>query len=139
MKTFFDTNILIYSLDNSDQRKHAIAVESFKRAMEEQTVFVSTQILSELFVNITRKVKRPLSKDDANKEIMKLVELTTILPVELENILKAIDIHKQYGFSFWDSLVVASAILADVERLLTEDLQDGQNIDGVLIVNPFRN
>ncbi|SPD75256.1 conserved hypothetical protein [uncultured Desulfobacterium sp.] len=98
---------------------------------------MSTQVLGEFFVVVTRKIKEPLSLDDAEK----IINIISVLPVEeidLPLVKRAIDTQKRYGISFWDSLILAAAERSGCGRVLSEDLSDGQQYNGVFIENPFK-
>ena len=100
----------------------------------QKTGVVSLQVLQEYFVNATRKLGL-----DAGLARQKVEVFTRYYVVEpsANDILSAIDLHRLRGFSFWDALVIHSASQAGCRELLTEDMQHGQLINGVRIVNPF--
>jgi len=133
-RTFLDTNILIYAddLDGGDQRE--VAREILRDALTTAGGVVSTQVLQEFFVIATRKLG--IDAEIARRKVA-LVAQMELVQVRLDLILGAIDLHRLHRLSFWDALIVKSAASAGCSRLLTEDLQDGQVIDGVRITNPF--
>jgi len=135
-KEFLDTNILVYANDRSVKAKHEMAKQILIDGIEKETLVVSTQVLSEFFTTVTRKIKVPLPKVTAQKEIMLLRSIETIV-IDFNLVLHAIDISIQSGLSYWDSLILAAARKAKCAVLYSEDLNPGQNIDGVTIVNPF--
>jgi predicted nucleic acid-binding protein len=133
---FVDTNILIYAYDLDAGRKREIAGAAVKDLWEQQTGVVSNQVLQEFYVNVTRKIPNPLTKSEARA----IIENYRYWQVELngpETILSASEIEERYQLSFWDSLIVAAASNADARRILTEDLNHGQIVAGILIENPF--
>ncbi|MEM6273634.1 MAG: PIN domain-containing protein [Myxococcota bacterium] len=133
-RTFIDTNVLIYADDDDSTEKRDIARATIRQALETGSGVLSTQILQEYFVNATRKLgMRP---EQARARIEQYLAMD-IITVETDRILAAIDLHRLRGLSFWDAVVVRCAIDAGCKRLLTEDLQDGQRIQGVRIENPF--
>ncbi len=139
MKIFFDTNILIYSYDNSDEAKHKIAFDLVSNLLSKEDIAISTQVINEFIVVMTNKVKHPLSIDEVEKIVARFKENFVIREAVIEDINKAISIYKKHKFSYWDSLIVATAINTKSEILYSEDLQDGQVIENRLkIVNPFK-
>jgi predicted nucleic acid-binding protein len=134
-RVFLDTNVLVYAddLDAGDKRTRAQAV--LHELISESRAVISTQVIQEFFVTSTRKLGVPA--DVARRKVELLLRLDVVL-VRPELILAAIDLHRLHGISFWDALVVRSAAAAGCNRLLSEDLNHGQVIDGVRIENPFR-
>lgn len=134
---FFDTNILVYAFDKTDQEKYEIASRLVTEAFQKGNGVISAQVLKEFFVTVTRKVPEKMSVDDAEQTIRdfsvwKVVDTTVPL------ILKAIGFHKQFDFSFWDATIVAACHLAGSSALLSEDLSHGMLIENIRIINPFR-
>jgi predicted nucleic acid-binding protein len=133
--SFFDTNILIYADDDDTPAKQRLASDLIAEHRRLGTGVVSVQVLQEYFVTITRKLG-----DDpriARRKVELLAEFDVVV-TNVVDILAAIDIHLVHGFSFWDALIVRCAKQAGCSVLLTEDMQDAREIDGVRIVNPFR-
>ena len=97
---------------------------------------ISTQVLQELFVTLTRKGAEPASKDDA---ILRLEELSawSLFCVDYSAIHRAALLSRDAVLSFWDALIVVSAFRSGAKTLYTEDLSHGQEILGVRVVNPF--
>ncbi len=129
-KTFIDTNVLIYAHDIDANAKHKIAKEVLQELWSERTGVLSTQVLQEFYVNVTRKIPSPLSKDLA-RLVVRCLETT---PTE---ILAAFRIEDESRIGFWDALIVSSAAKLGATRILSEDLNAGQRIAGILVVNPF--
>jgi predicted nucleic acid-binding protein len=92
-------------------------------------------VLQEYFVNVTLKLR--VDPHIARRKVEILAEFDVATP-DVSDILAAIDLHRLHGFSFWDALVLRSAKQAGCSVLLTEDFQDGREIDGIQVVNPFR-
>ena len=135
-KAFVDTNILIYAHDLDAGQRNRISVTILRDLWENRTGIVSTQVLQEFYVNVTRKIPNPLSKSQARG----IIESYLVWPVEIndaQSVLAASEIEERYQLSFWDALIVAAACKAKAEKILTEDLNHGQKIEGVLIENPF--
>ncbi|MGJ7044897.1 PIN domain-containing protein [Thermoanaerobacterium thermosulfurigenes] len=133
---FVDTNILVYAHDISAGRKHEIAKKLLKDLWNRRNGCLSTQVLSEFYVTITKEVKRPLSPSQASQIISDLGLWKLDIP-NVEDILDAIQISQRYMISFWDSLIVCSAINLDCSIIWSEDLNSGQYFDKVKVVNPF--
>jgi len=134
-KTFVDTNILVYAHDIDDRSKHELARDALRELWNDGTGLLSPQVLQEFYVNVTRKIATPLAKDAA-----RLVVSTYAIwcvDVTSADVAAAFRIEDEAKIGFWDALIVASASKAGAARLLSEDLNAGQTIAGVLIENPF--
>ena len=136
IKAFLDTNIIIYAYDTSAGDKHQKARDLLAGLWESGLGMVSTQVLQEFYVTVTRKIPKPLDLATARDIIADFLTWDVVLN-DGDAILKAIDVQEKHGFSFWDSMVIAAAISGGASVLLTEDLSDGQKIGGVEIRNPF--
>ena len=135
-KVFVDTNILIYAHDLDAGPRNQISAAILRELWENETGILSAQVLQEFYVNVTRKIKNPMPKPQARG----IVESYQAWPVELNDtrtILVASEIEERHMLSFWDALIIASASNANAEKILTEDLNHGQQIEGILIENPF--
>jgi predicted nucleic acid-binding protein len=134
-KVFLDTNILIYSLDQSDIDKKKNSRELIKALTSENLGVISTQVLQEFYVAATTKLGAdPL----LIKEIVRSLEKIETVTVTTTLIKEAIDCSVLNRISFWDALIVVSAESAKCKLLCTEDLNHGQIIRGVRIENPFK-
>lgn len=138
MNVFIDTNILIYSFDRLDEVKHQIAVDLLTELVEKNEIIVSTQVINEFIVVMTSKVTYPLSPETVELHINKFNQVFNVRPIQMTDCIKALSILKRYGFNYWDSLIVATALKSGCSTLYTEDMQDGQIIEKKLkIINPF--
>jgi|ERR1700731_487736 predicted nucleic acid-binding protein len=134
-KTFVDTNVLIYAHDMDAKAKHEAAKQILQELWSERAGVLSTQILQEFYVNVTRKISRPLSKESARLVVSTYTAwCIDTTPAEIPS---AFRIEDEAHIGFWDALIVASAIKGGATRLLSEDLNSGQTIAGVKIENPF--
>ena len=134
-KTFVDTNILIYAYDIDAGQKHQAAIEILESLWEQKLGALSTQVLEEFYVNVTRKLARPLPRREARAAVgASATWCSDITPAEITS---AFRIEDEAKVSFWDALIVASAIQAGARRILSEDLNAGQRIAGIRIENPF--
>jgi predicted nucleic acid-binding protein len=134
---FVDTNILVYAFDKSPTPKKRIAQRLMHELMDEDRLRVSTQVLQELFVTLTRKVSRCCSTEEA-LALLEDLSAWPLMTVDYAAIRAAIGLAEQAQLSFWDALVVVAAARAGAAVLYTEDLNDGQEILGVRISNPFK-
>jgi predicted nucleic acid-binding protein len=134
-RSFFDTNVLIYADDKAAPAKQRRALALITEHLRARTGVVSLQVLQEYFVTVTRKLH--VDSSIARRKVELLSEFDVASP-EVADILAAIDLHRLHGFSFWDALVMRAAKQAGCTVLLSEDMQDGREIDGLQIVNPFR-
>lgn len=135
-KTFVDTNVFVYAVDEAEPAKRDIAQHVL--ASDRYGEFVlSSQILGEFYVTVTRKLAACISEDEAAQALERLGKYPTV-SIDTTLVKRAIQIGRSTQLSYWDSLVVAAAGRAGCERLLTEDLNDGQEIDSVRVENPFR-
>jgi predicted nucleic acid-binding protein len=136
VRTFLDTNVLVYLFDHDEPAKEGRAREILDNA-EPGELVLSTQIMSEFYVTVTRKLKRPVDIEIVTQAIDWLGFLL-VVSSDTALVKSAIQISRSAQISYWDGLVVAAAARSGCERLLTEDLNDGQEIGSVCIENPFR-
>jgi len=133
-KIFIDTNILIYTVDAHDAEKQIRARSIVKSVVENDLPVISTQILQEFYSASTTKLKvDPLIA----KNLVHNFGNMEVVPVDPHTIEQGIDISILCRISFWDGLVVAAAEQANCEILFSEDLNNGQTIRGIKILNPF--
>jgi len=134
-KTFVDTNVLVYAHDVDAGPKRAIAATVLRELWDAQLGVLSMQVLQEFYVNVTRKIGAPLSKDAArlvvNTYATWCIETT---PAEIS---AAFRIEDESRLGFWDALIVAAAAKAGAARIVSEDLNPQQMIAGVRVENPF--
>ncbi len=133
---FLDTNILVYAHDTSDHHKRDICQQLIFEGIQTETAAISVQVLNEFFVTVTRKIKTPLPPTVADKEIQ-LLQVMRVQEMDYNLVTSAIQIHIRNLISYWDSLIIAAAKRSRCSRIYTEDLNHGQTIDGVQIINPF--
>lgn len=134
-RSFVDTNILIYAHDRTAGRKHEISRDLIDRLWESGTGCLSVQILQEFYVIATKKLR-----DIEPQEARGLVETYSRWHLHRPgegDVLNAVDLHQSHQLSFWDAMVVISARKLNCQLLQSEDLNDRQNIMGVMITNPF--
>ena len=134
-KTFIDTNVLIYAHDIDAGAKNQIAKSVLRDLWSERTGVLSVQVLQEFYVNVTRKIAKPLSKDLARLVVSSYAIWCT--ETTSTEIASAFRIEDEARIGFWDALIVSSASKNGATRILSEDLNAGQRIAGILIENPF--
>jgi predicted nucleic acid-binding protein len=136
-RVFVDTNILVYARDASEGEKQRRALEWMEYLWRFKIGRTSVQVLQEFYVTVTRKLKPGLAPAAARADVQQLLawQPTDLEPRILNGAFAAED---RYGLSFWDALIVSAAQSAGCERLLTEDLQDGQRFDDLIVISPFR-
>ena len=134
---FVDTNVLVYADDTSDPMKNELAVEWLDTLWSRRAGRVSTQVLNEYYVTVTRKLTRGLKQGDARAKVRRY-QLWHPWQVDHPTVETAWGIEARFGVHYWDALVVASAQQAGCGTLLSEDLQHGQKLGAVTVINPFR-
>lgn len=136
MTSFVDTNILVYAEDRDSSRKHEIARDLIVGLWDRRDGVLSVQVLQELYVSVTRKLKKPLGSARA-AEIVEEYLTWTVVESTGPLLLEAIALQRRARLSFWDALVVQAAISAGCDRLYSEDLNAGQRFGSVVVINPF--
>lgn len=129
-----DTNVLFYAFDRSEPIKRTIATDIFLR-LQGLNVVLTTQVLGE-FINAVGR-KNTAVKADAIALVESWSGLFQVVDTKSADLLTAARIADRYKLQFWDSLIISVARSADVEVMLTEDMQDGATIDGMILLNPF--
>ncbi|MCB1057252.1 MAG: PIN domain-containing protein [Acidobacteria bacterium] len=133
---FVDTNVLVYAYDVTELERRSKAQRLLTELMASNRLRLSTQVLQELYVTLTQKIRSPLSADQA----LPILEHFAAWPVQTTDfalIRDAVHLSKDAVLSFWDSLIVLAAVRSSAEVLYTEDLNHGQRILGVEVRNPF--
>lgn len=133
---FVDTNILIYAHDRSAGGKHTRARELVQDLWQSGAGCLSIQVLQEFYVNVTQKVAKPLAPEVA-AQIMADLSAWQIHRPGLEDVLDAIRLQGRYQMSFWDAMIVASAIQLGCQTIWSEDLNPGQVYEQVTVASPF--
>ena len=136
MKAFFDTNVLVYMFDADAPDKQKKARSLFKTHTEAGDILLSTQVLQEFYVTVTRKLARPHSAEQAAGTMAALAELPGV-SIDNQLVLAAVRRSQASKLSFWDSLIVESALHGGSDVLYSEDMQHGQKLGNLRIENPF--
>ena len=134
MRIFFDTNILVYSLDPADARKQLFAQDALRQYIQRREVVVSTQVMLELFNVLTRKLR--YLPADALQSVLMLAS-HTVVPTGTDFAPRALALAVRYQLSTWDAAMVQAALDGHCDVMLTEDLQPGMRFGQLEVVNPF--
>jgi predicted nucleic acid-binding protein len=137
-KRFLDTNVLFYACDSSDQHKQLIALRIIDELSASASGVISAQVLGEFF-HATVIRRKLLSVEEAEKIVRQYAATFPVVAIDFSIVSAALNIHRQFQNSYWDSLIIAAAAHHGCSEVLTEDLNHGQVYNGVTIVNPFRN
>jgi predicted nucleic acid-binding protein len=128
--------VLIYVRDTADKDKQVKAAAWMTELWRSRRGRVSSQVLSEFYVNVTQKLKPGLDRETARADVRALA-LWQPVPLGEPVFDEAWHVQDRYHLSFWDALIVGAARACGCRYVLTEDLQDGQELAGVRVVNPF--
>jgi len=134
MSVFFDTNIVVYAFDRGAPLKQERALSLLSDHMSAGTAVFSTQVLQESYVTLTRK--QALAPADA-LEVVRTLSQERVVGSSAEFVVRALSLGRKRKLSAWDALVLQAALDAGCTTLYSEDLQHGERIDGLRIVNPF--
>ena len=135
-RVFLDTNVLVYLFDRGAPAKQARAQKLIDELGSSSLAVVSTQVLQEFYVSVTRKLASPLPEEAAEAAVRALATLHVVV-VDPPLVLQGITVSRRHRISFWDGLVVAAASVAGCGTLLSEDLAHGSALSGVSVKNPF--
>jgi len=136
-RVFLDTNVLVYLFDTDDPvKQRRVQVLLSNRELRTRLI-LSTQVLQEFYVSVTRKLATPLDPEAAFQAVQDLTALP-VVQIDPPLILLAIQRSRKVKVSFWDALILESALAADATFLYSEDFQDGSVFGRLRIVNPFK-
>lgn len=137
-RVLVDTNIIVYAYDESAVDRHPEAKGILYELIKDGRLVLSAQTLNEFYV-VTTRPKRPgrFPHDKAVGVIHRLCSVATVVPVTPALTFRALEAMPRFAMSFWDALIWAAAQEHGIPTLFTEDLQHGQQIEGVHILNPF--
>jgi predicted nucleic acid-binding protein len=135
---FVDSNIFIYLLDETNPRKRDTARQVVRTALAEGSACISHQVIQETLQVMTGKLKVPVTFEDARRFLEEtLVPLWRVMP-STKLYQRSLEVQQRYRYGFYDSLIIAAALEGGCRRLLSEDFQHGQQIEGLRIEDPFR-
>ncbi len=133
MNTFLDTNVVVYAYDRAEPEKQATAIAILE---SEDRLTVSTQVLLETYWVLTRRLAEPLGEEKA-AEIIDNLALLPVVNTDAALVQRAIRSSRQHQLALWDAMIIEAAREAGCRRVLSEDLQHGLELDGVVVENPF--
>ncbi len=136
-KVLVDTNVLVYAYDRTAPLKQRRALEVLDRLVATSSGVLTTQVLAEFFVTVTRKITKPLPTDEAESRVHNLVRAWPIIELTGMIILEAARGVREHHFSYWDAQIWATAKLNQIPVVLSEDFSDGQTTEGIRFMNPF--
>lgn len=131
-RAFIDSNIWLYAFNKSDETKH---LKSKKLISQATNITISSQVVNEVSKNLLYKFR--FTEDRIRSIVESMYESYTVLDISKTTIIKASELRERYNFSYFDSLIVSSALLYGCSVLYSEDMQDGLVVDGLKISNPF--
>ena len=135
-RAFVDTNVLVYAHDRSAGDKHLQAQALVKRLWETQGGCISVQVLQELYVTLTQKIPRPLSRQAAAR-LIESISFWRVHAPQARDVLATVDVQTSHFLSFWDAMIVQSALQLGCQTIYSEDLVAERVYAGVKVVNPF--
>ena len=135
-RAFVDTNLFVYIYDNDHPTRQALAASLVRGLIRDRSIVVSTQVLQEFYATVTRVFRPLLDPAEAEAAMFDLITLP-VIQVDVAIILAAMNRVQAMSISFWDALIVETALTAGADRLLTEDMQHGRVVDGLRVENPF--
>jgi predicted nucleic acid-binding protein len=136
-RVFVDTNVLVYLFDADDAAKQRIVQNLLSDRELRARLIVSTQVLQEFYVSVTRKLATPLDPETAFQAVHDLASFP-VVQIDPPLILLAIQRSQKAKLSFWDALILEAALTAGATLLYSEDFQDGAVYGGMQIANPFQ-
>lgn len=136
---FLDSSVLVYLVDETDLEKRRIAEDVLRRALDDESGCISFQVVQETLNVITsNKLITPMTPEGAARFLDSVLDpLWKVMPSR-ELYRRCLELKARYRYSFYDSLIIAAALEDGCTRLLSKDLQHGQRIEGLQIINPFR-
>ncbi len=136
-RIFVDTNVLVYAYDRSEPEKQKRALEVLDRLVMTEAGVISTQVLAEFFVAVTRKISAPLSVIEGYERIENHLQAWTVIELTGMIVLEAARGVRDHQFDFWDAQIWATARLNQIPVVFSEDFSAGTVVEGVRFVNPF--
>lgn len=136
MITFFDTNVLVYAVDAGDPVRQEQAIERFARAIKDDTIVLSAQVLQEFYNVTTRKLKPPLSPREATHQITQLSAFEVVSATG-DSVVAAAELAQKHRLQWWDALILEAALRANADVLVSQDGQHGQRFGKLVVEDPF--
>jgi len=136
-KYFLDTNIFVYSFDQAQPEKMEKARALIAEALLKGNAVISSQVIQEFLNVATRKFTVPLKLEDAKEYLIKVLNPLCQVYPDLELYQACLDLQREMGYSFYDSLILSAALRSGCNVFFSEDLRAGQYVHSIRIVNPF--
>ena len=136
-RLFVDTNILIYALDPADLQKRQVSADLLRRTIRSRILTLSPHSLNEVYRVLTQR-RKIMPVAEARAYLSGLAPWC-IAPLDPQTTIRAWAVQDDIGTSWWDSLMLAAALRAECALFVSEAMQDGQDVSGMRIVNPFTN
>lgn len=133
--TFLDTNILLYAISGIESE--SLKAKTARELLQEDAMILSVQVLQEFYVQATRKTK---ADRIAHEQACLLIDSWMrfrVIPITEIILLAALDTRKRFGLSYWDSAIIEAARFAGCDTILSEDLSQTQDYDGIRVMSPF--
>lgn len=134
---FIDSNVFVYLFDETDERKRGTVGRIVESALQTNSAIISFQVVQETLNVVTRKLAIPMTAEGAKRFVEEVLAPLWRVSPSLALYHRALDVQARYHNGFHDSLIIAAALDAGCTRLYSEDLRDGQQIEGLKIENPF--
>ncbi|MEY2434258.1 MAG: hypothetical protein QOC92_3983 [Acidimicrobiaceae bacterium] len=134
--TFVDSNVLVYAYDADAGAKHQAARTALIDLWNQESGVLSTQVLQEFYVTVTRKLSTPLARNTA-RDVVATYSTWRVHSLDVGDVIAASELEERHTLAFWDALILVAAQRLGASRLLSEDLQHGRQIAEMTIVNPF--
>jgi predicted nucleic acid-binding protein len=133
---FVDTNVLVYALDEDQGKRHETARALVEELWDTERGVLSTQVLQELYVTLTRKLRKPMTRPRARAVIERYAAWPThqVTPAD---ILAASELEQRHSLAFWDALIIVAAQRMSATRVVSEDMQADRAFGAVRVYNPF--
>jgi len=135
-KRFVDTNILVYAHDRTAGSKHHRALQLVEELWNSGKGVISTQVLQELCVNLRKKVDPSCPPGELRRLIRDYMSWEVVVNTA-DSVVEALDLEVRYRTSFWDALILHSALHCGASILYTEDLATGHKYGAIQVVNPL--
>ena len=136
MSTFFAANVLVCAVDAGDPARQNLAIDRIARALKDDSVVLSTQVLQEFYDVTTRKLKPPLSATDATSQITQLCAFE-VVGASADSVLAAAALAQQHRLPWREALILEAALRANADVLVSQHGQHGQRFGKLIVENPF--
>lgn len=133
---FVDTNVLLYAVSTAPSE--AVKADLARQVLAARDLVLSVQVLGEFYVQATRASRPDTMTHDQATRLVTAFGRHRVQPGTLADVHRALQLRGRFSISYWDALIVSAARAAGCDEVLTEDLQHGQDLDGVVVVDPFR-